>query len=138
MDKLNILIVDDEKHVSDCIQKGCTNHNTTVINSSLEAVEIVNKQRFDIYIIDYTLPVIDGIELLEEIQEVQKDKDYVCIFSISVGTSYIFNEELEKGLFNLFLEKPIKIDTVKKTLKSAIIRLEKIKSNNLQVISPCV
>ncbi|MBN2533616.1 MAG: response regulator [Spirochaetales bacterium] len=129
MDKYRILVVDDEKHVLDVLENICHHHDVTTEISSLKAAEIIKKEEFDIFIIDYQMPGIDGIELLKEIRKNYKKKLYVSILSTAYGTIYLFKEELIHGLFTFFIEKPFEIDVVKKVLQKAVVELVKIRGN---------
>jgi DNA-binding NtrC family response regulator len=69
------------------------------------------------------MPGVNGIELLKEIKKEYKNKLYVSIFCTAYGTIYLFKKELIRGLFTFFLEKPFKIDGVKKIVKKAAVEL---------------
>lgn len=127
MDKLRILAVDDEKHVLDVIGTVCRHHAVTMEISSIKAAEVIKKEEFDIFIIDYQMPGLNGIELLEEIKKEYKDKLYVSILCTAYGTIYLFKEELIRGLFTFFIEKPFEAEEVKKILEKAIVELGRIR-----------
>ena len=137
MNNVTILIVTREKNIVNLIRNICHNHNITEVNSSIKAFELIGKQSFDMYLIDYRLPVISGIELLEEIKELQRDKDYTGVLAITSGTSYIFKEEFKNGLFHFILEKPVSTDSFKRVMRNAMIRLNTLKATSLHEISSC-
>ena len=62
----------------------------------------------------------------------------MSIFCTAYGTMHLFKEEQDQGLFDFFVEKPIKSDTLKKALqngKIAIIRNSGIKLSFQELIS---
>lgn len=129
MNNIKILAVDDEKGVLDVIKNLLRNYDVTLIRSSFEAAQLIEQEWFDLYIIDYQMPGLNGIELLEQIQEkYEKDKKYVCIFCTAYGTIHLFKTELIQGLFDFFLEKPFEIANFKKIFNKAIIKLGTIKN----------
>ena len=90
----------------------------------LKAIERINKKKYDVFIIYYQMPHINGIELLEEIKDVYADRKYVSIFCTAYGTMHLFKEEQCERLFDFFVEKPVESETFKKALQKAIDRLD--------------
>jgi DNA-binding NtrC family response regulator len=120
MNKLKILAVDDEQNVLNTIKEFCLDYDVTTEILPLKAVERINKDMFDIIIVDYQMPIVNGIEFLEETKEVYVDKTYVSIFCTAHGTMHLFEKERISGLFDFFIEKPFQEDKFKKVLDKAI------------------
>ena len=135
MDKLKILAVDDEEGVLKVIKEVFHHYDLTTETSSLKAADLIQKENFDIFIIDYQMSQLNGIELLEEIKEVYKNRKYVSIFCTAFGTIHLFKKELVQGLFHYFIEKPFVIDSLKQIMKKAIITLERMKTNVIQKVN---
>lgn len=129
MKKMKILAVDDEESVLNVIKNTFPGHTIIAETSSLKATEILKKEKFDIFIIDYQIPDINGIELLGKIREVYKGRQYVGILCTAYGTIHLFKEELVQGLFSFFIEKPFDIAALKETVNKAIIKLGKMQSS---------
>jgi CheY-like chemotaxis protein len=129
MDKVKILVVDDEEYVLQMIECVCRHYSITLETSPLKALECIKEELFDIFIIDYQMPGMTGIELLEEIRKEYKNRPYVAVLSTAYGTISLFREELIRGLFFFFLEKPFKPESVKQVLHKAVAGLKKIKEN---------
>jgi len=124
MNKLKILAVDDEEYVLNAIKPLCLDHDLETETLPFKAIERIKKEKFDIFVVDYQMPQLNGIELLEEIKEVYADRKYVSIFCTAYGTMYLFKEEQCGGLFDFFVEKPFESETLKNTLQKAIDRLD--------------
>ena len=104
---LNILIVDDEaitiQTVADILDK---KHNILVATNGKSALDIIDKIKPHIIILDIVMPDMDGFELTKKIYEDKKNKDINIIF-LSANNSI---EYMEKG-FKLgasdYITKPI-------------------------------
>lgn len=107
-----ILVVDDNEvnlQVADGLLKKFA-INCTKANSGFEALDLLEKQRFDIVFMDHQMPDMDGVETLEKIREKEKElnkteKQIVVALSANAvnGAREMF---LSKG-FDDFLSKPI-------------------------------
>ena len=128
MNRTRILAVDDEPGVLKIIENNLQQYNLTTETSALKAVEIIQKQQFDIFIIDYQMPQVNGIELLEEIKSVNLGRLYISIFCTAYGTIHLFKTELVEGLFDFYLEKPFEIDVIQETIQKALLSLQRIRS----------
>lgn len=71
MEKLKILIVDDEKRVREELSEFLTGSNHRVFQAGLpsKAFELVNTNEPDIVILDIKLPEMDGLEVLDRIKQ---------------------------------------------------------------------
>ena len=127
MDKIKILVVDKESAALKLIQNTLHNHNLTIETNSLKAVKLIEKEKFDIFIIDYHLSSLNGIELLEEIKEMNNKYPHVSILCLPIETVHIFKEELISGLFHFFLEKPYEKNSLQEIMKKAIVKLKRMK-----------
>ena len=74
---MKILIVDDEKLIRDVIKEYCYNEKYDVLEAcnGEEALKLINKEKFDLLILDIMMPKLDGFSLCKQI----KDKDIPII-----------------------------------------------------------
>ena len=124
MNKLKILAVDDEQDVLNAIKQFCLDFDVATETLPLKAVERISREKFDVIIVDYQMPKINGIQLLEEIKEVYADRKYVSILCTAYGTKFLFEEEQRRGLFDFFIDKPFQNDKIKKVLDKSIAILD--------------
>ncbi len=105
------LIVEDNLvniRVAQIVLKGLSPH-VEVAKNGLEAVELFQKSKFDIILMDIRMPVMDGIEATLEIRKLEthiKAKEPVKIIALTANT---FQEDIENCMDNgmdAFLEKP--------------------------------
>ena len=107
----HILVIDDEPVVGqlfrDSLEKSGCNVTTTL--SSLEALELAAKQRFDLIFLDLVMPKIDGSELFRHIRKIDKQ------VPIAIITGYPNSELLikakEQGPFIIMI-KPFTGDDI--------------------------
>lgn len=68
---MKILIVDDEKLIREVIKEYCYNENyeVTEANNGEEALQLINKEHFDLLILDIMMPKLDGFSLCKQIKD---------------------------------------------------------------------
>ncbi len=125
---LNVLVVDDDTVV--CEHTAILLHNmgitATVASNGFDAVELVKinsdtDNAFDVAIVDWQMPQMDGIETVRQIRKVVGDNVLVVVMSAFDWTE-IEDEAREAGV-DLFLSKPIS----EANLRTAIACSEKIR-----------
>ncbi len=106
-----ILVIDDEEDIRDIICEFCELNGYECVKASngKEAIEIFNKEKFDIVFSDIKMPDIDGYEFVKKIKEVNKKIPIVIISGfIDDRTKNKFNEI---GI-DFYLEKPFKLSDI--------------------------
>ena len=76
-ERLKILLVEDnllnQRIVTFSLKK--FNHEVTIANNGLEAVQIFRKNKFDVILMDIMMPVMDGLEATIQIREDEKNSN---------------------------------------------------------------
>ena len=110
MGYFSILIVDDEIDLLETLVKRLQKRNidTVGVKSGEEALETIDKKRFDVVILDIKMPGgMDGIETLREIKRRHPLTEVILLTGHgSVETSI---EGMKMGAFD-YLLKPIKLE----------------------------
>lgn len=122
---IKILIVDDDPIICRELQKELKRnfHPTYTANNSKEALEILNKNKIDIILLDIFMPDIDGLDMLEKVKAKWPSIEVIIITGYSSQDVAI--KALRRGAID-YLEKPISY----KELNTSIGRaLEKITAN---------
>ena len=87
----SILLVDDHELIRECISFALSHHlgavNLTGVSTFAEAVEQVTSQRWDMIVLDITIPGRNGLELLSHISH-QKDPPPVLVCSMHHEEKY--------------------------------------------------
>jgi two-component system alkaline phosphatase synthesis response regulator PhoP len=105
-DMIKILIVEDEKPINDLIEMNLSEagYDCTCAYDGIEAADIIEKERFDLILLDIMLPGADGYELMDYI----KPLEMPVIFLTAKGSV----EDRVKGLklgADDYLVKPFEI-----------------------------
>ncbi len=105
-DKLKILIIDDEMHVRLIIKAYLSPYNVEIIEArdGKEGLDYLNKNKVDLVILDNTMPMMTGQELLDYMIEDKKLEKIPVIIYTAGG----FEREVENRLkisSSSFLEK---------------------------------
>lgn len=112
---VQILVVDNEPIIGQLFEKslrkdGC---QVTVSLSSIEALEILDKKRFDLIFLDLFMPELDGAELFRRIR--QKDKHAPVAIITGYPNSDLIRKAMTYGPFAV-LEKPFYSDDILNTI----------------------
>ena len=107
-----ILYVDDDKDSCELVEfviKGLSrNYEITTVGSSAEALALLNSQPFDLYILDYRLAEMNGVELCRRIR--QTDDSTPVMFCTAMANQSAKENAMNAGA-NDYLVKPVDIDT---------------------------
>ena len=69
--KRNILVVDDEKEIADLLEIHLMSqdYDVTKAHTGAECIDLLNKNKFDLILLDVMMPKMDGLETLKRIRE---------------------------------------------------------------------
>jgi len=115
----NILVIDDEKSIRSTL-KDILEHEGFAIelaSNGPEALELFSKNQFDAVLCDIKMPGMDGIEVLEKLQEISNDVPVIMISGH--GTIDTAVEAIKKGAFD-FIEKPPDLNRLLITIRNAM------------------
>ena len=111
MDKLKLLVVDDEKNIVELVKRACLEKGFTTFGATdgLAAIELFEKEKPEIVIIDVHMPFsrIDGIETLEKIKKI--DKNTVCIMITRIDDKDKVEAARRLGALH-YISKPLTIE----------------------------
>ncbi len=121
--RLNILILDDESIVGERLKAALQKdgYEVEIFLNPNKALERISEKVFDIVVTDIRMDEMDGIQVLEKVQERSKTTKVIMI--TGYATIEVARESLAKGAFD-FIAKPFKIKELRKTIKKAAESLE--------------
>jgi DNA-binding NtrC family response regulator len=116
-----ILIVDDEAIVAFFLMEGLKGlgeeYDVRTSGSAESALELVQHAHFDLAVVDYRLPGLDGLGLVRRLTEVSPETHTIVITAYS-------SPELEEEALQLhaarYLEKPFRIQDLMSTIKEVL------------------
>jgi len=119
MRKPEILVVDDAKAVlammKDFLEE--EGYKVTTTSSAGQALPLINKEKFDLVIMDIKMPGLNGLDALTEIKKI--DSKLSVIIMTAYGTTQAAIEAMKRGAYD-YITKPFRIEELKVLIKKAI------------------
>ena len=116
-----ILIVEDEETISDFMVRFLeeeTPYRAISVINALEALELVNSIKPDLFILDYQIPGLNGIELFDRLH-VMKGLEAVPALMFS-ASKVPFQPLHERGI--PFLKKPFDLGDLLRVVEELLLR----------------
>jgi DNA-binding NtrC family response regulator len=116
-----ILVIDDEKSIRNTLKEilEYEKFEVTLSENGIEGVEIFKDNVFDAVLCDIKMPEMDGIEVLEQLFEVNAEIPVIMISGHgNIDTAV---ESIKKGAFD-FIEKPLDLNRLLITIRNAMDR----------------
>lgn len=119
MVKGKILIVDDEAVVRNSLTEWFADggYVTRGVASGREALDVVDKQDWDLALVDLKMPGMDGVEVQRQMRD--RDPDLTVIIMTGFGTVDTAVQALKQGAYD-YLTKPIDPDELSHTVEKAL------------------
>lgn len=117
--KRKILIVDDAGPVVIL----CVNvlqslgYSVKGTNRGEKAIELVSKEPFDLMVVDYKMPGMDGFQVFQRARVIRPEMAFILV--TGHGTPEIINEATQMG-FNSVLSKPFTPDKLREAVERAL------------------
>jgi|YNPNPStandDraft_1061719.scaffolds.fasta_scaffold12751_4 DNA-binding NtrC family response regulator len=127
---LRIMVVDDEpivgKRLKPALEKG--GYIVEVYDDGAKALARLEEASFDIVVTDVRMEEVDGIRVLEQVQDRSKHTKVIII--TGYATVEVAREALAKGAFD-FIAKPFKPNDLRVIIEKAIevLRAERVKAS---------
>lgn len=124
-----ILVVDDEQYIREMITEAfrITGFQVKAVETAEVALDILQTENFQLFILDLNLPGMNGIELCKRIRKLNPT---ASIFAIS-GYASMFHlvDALEAG-FNDFFAKPFQLKTLQRNVVDSFEKMERWRGLN--------
>jgi DNA-binding NtrC family response regulator len=113
-----ILVIDDEKAIRNSLKDilEYEKHEVTLVEDGLTGIKELEENEYDIVLCDIKMPGIDGIEVLEKVNEKEINVRFIMISGH--GTVDTAVGAIKKGAFD-FIEKPLDLNRLLITIKNA-------------------
>lgn len=115
-----ILIVEDERPLSHALEMklGHQGYETRVLTNGAEALALLDKEHFDLVLLDLIMPVMDGFAVLTELKN-RKNKTPVIVLS-NLGQDEDRAKTKELGAVDYFVKSNTPIADVVARVKTAL------------------
>jgi two-component system response regulator HydG len=109
---MKALVVDDKKSVRDFLKRSLSflGLDAFEVEDGFEAIELVEKEKFDLFFIDVRMPGLDGLQTYREIHRISPEATVVMITGYEVGETL---EEAQKEGVYRSIHKPFDFDQIK-------------------------
>lgn len=118
---MKILIVEDDVAIADLLTKILLTKNYQVkqVDDGLDALDIINKEEFDLILLDIMLPGLNGVDVLKRIRKNKVETPVILLTAI--GTSKSVVEGLNSGADD-YIVKPFKIEELQARINAVLRR----------------
>ena len=117
-----ILIVDDDILVLEALEELLTSsgYEVRVAARGQEALEILDKEHFDLLILDVVMPKMTGLDLCKEVRKRDDEMSKVKIIMLTAKTEERDPRTEEKYACDLYLTKPIDPGRLKQLIRDTL------------------
>jgi DNA-binding NtrC family response regulator len=117
--KKNILLIEDNQNLSQTLAQALELNNFKVTQTACaeDALQKMQSKSFDAVLTDISLPQMNGLELLDQLQTTNRMLPVIVMTGI--GTTDIAIEAIKRGAYD-YLVKPLDIDALIQTIQRAI------------------
>lgn len=113
-----ILVIDDERAIRNSLKEilEYEKHEVEVAEDGESGIETFQKGGYDVVLCDIKMPQMDGIEVLDKLQEISSETPVIMISGHgNIDTAV---ESIKKGAFD-FIEKPLDLNRILITIRNA-------------------
>jgi two-component system response regulator (stage 0 sporulation protein F) len=110
---MKILVVDDEEGARDLFHTILSDegYDVSLANGGEEALDLFKNNQFNLVITDIKMPVMDGLQLLQEIRKLGSKTDVIMVTAYGEVESYL--KAMSLGAAE-YINKPIRIKELKR------------------------
>jgi CheY-like chemotaxis protein len=108
-----VLIAEDSSVIQNLVKKilEFQNFEITAVKNGEQVLQLLQKEHFDIILLDINMPVMDGMESVKAIRALaDKEKAKVPVVAITGNARNYSEEEFKEAGFNEVLMKPLNFD----------------------------
>ena len=123
-DSSRILAVDDNSvniQVIECLLKR-TRIKVDSVQSGMECLEKIKEQKYDIILLDYNMPIMNGEKTLKKIRSMGGEYENLPVIVLTADTTNDARERYMGMGFTNYIEKPIDGELLEKTIAHYIIK----------------
>ncbi|WP_027367469.1 PAS domain S-box protein [Desulfocurvibacter africanus] len=128
---LRILLAEDEQLNREFVTFFLSGegHTVTTATNGCEALDLLERQDFDVVLMDVQMPELDGLEATRRIRSLEKpDKAHVPIIAL---TAYAMKEDRERVMaagMDDYLSKPLDMDELRRSLARILAERKKLET----------
>ena len=107
-----VLIAEDSSVIQNLAKKilQFQNYEITAVKNGKQVMEKLEKETFDVIVMDINMPVMDGMQCAEQIRKRTDEKANTPIIAISGNAKNYTREDFDRVGINEYLQKPLNFD----------------------------
>lgn len=123
---MKILIIDDERSIRNSLKEILTDegYEVDVAENGVQGCQMVDKEKYSVIFCDIKMPEMDGVEVLDRLNEMGVDSAVVMISGHGDINTAV--ECIKKGAFD-FIQKPLDLNRILITIKNATEKVHLVK-----------
>ena len=127
MDRIKILVIDDEQGIRDLFIQALEedDYEVLTVDNGEQGLEIIKNEKPNVTFLDLKLPGIDGLEVLKRISDLESKP--IVIMITGHGTIAKAAKTMDLGAYD-YIVKPFDIDDIIKLMKQAL-KLDNLEKN---------
>ena len=116
---MKILVVDDEEGARELFNTILTDegYDVSLANCGEDALDLFKNNPFNLVITDIKMPVMDGLQLLQEIRKIGSKTDVIMVTAYGEVESYL--KAMSLGAAE-YINKPIRIKELKRIVHKVL------------------
>ncbi|KAF0145583.1 MAG: response regulator HsfA [Nitrospirae bacterium] len=126
---VRILIADDEKNFREVLMATLSDEgfDVTGTDSAIKAKDLLEKEEYDVLLLDLNMPEVGGMEVLKKIKTFEIPPEVVILTGVGIVSTAV--EAMKLGAYD-YLTKPFKIEELKAVIEKAHEK-KKLRTENL-------
>lgn len=115
----SVLIAEDSSVIQNLAKKilEFQNFEITAVKNGEQVIQLLQKESFDVILLDINMPVMDGMECVKSIRKMNNKKSKIPIVAITGNARNYTEEEFKEAGFNDVLMKPLNFDKLVMVVK---------------------
>ncbi len=121
-----ILVIDDERSIRNTLKDilEYEDHKVSLAEDGPSGIDMFKQEKFELVLCDIKMPEMDGMEVLQQLEELNSDVPVVMISGH--GNIETAVESIKKGAYD-FISKPLDLNRLLVTVKNALERTDLVK-----------
>jgi DNA-binding NtrC family response regulator len=121
VEKPTLLIVDDEKPTRDGLRAALEDHyDTYVAEDAKAAMDLLERENFDVVLTDFRLPNEDGLKLIARAKSLTRPP--ICILMTAYGSEELAVDAMKRGADDYIAKGRLQIDELEMRIARALRR----------------
>ena len=116
-----VLIADDEGLVSDMLSRKLTTggFDVSIVKNGQEVLDKLNKEKFDLLLMDLTMPEVDGFQVLTKLKELHNIMPIIVMSNLSQPEDVKKAKDL--GAWNYIVKSSVNIKDIVEEVRQCIL-----------------